>query len=228
MIVIINPNSTVSMTETMVETARAAAPGHTFEGWTSHLGPASIQGAEDGEACTPPLLALVAQASEEGAQAIIIGCFDDTGLAEARAIAACPVIGIGQAAYHVAALAGDRFSVVTTLAVSIPVLEANIRAYGFGDKLVQVRASGVPVLDLERNPVSAQRRVADEVLMAMEQDNVDSVIMGCAGMSSLFETLERRSDVVLIDGVQAAARLSTMFERLPQHHKVKTTVTATA
>ena len=49
-IVIINPNSTASMTEAMVEVASATVPGLTFEGWTSHNGPPAIQGREDGEA----------------------------------------------------------------------------------------------------------------------------------------------------------------------------------
>ena len=43
-------------------------------------------------------------------------------LAEARARAHCPVIGIGQAGYHVAALLGARFAVLTTLPVSVPVI----------------------------------------------------------------------------------------------------------
>ena len=110
MIVIINPNSTVSMTEAMLETARAALsqgvssavppadPKTQILGWTSHEGRPSIQGPEDGAASTPPLLRLVKKASDSGASAIIIGCADDTGLTEARQIAACPVIGIGQAA----------------------------------------------------------------------------------------------------------------------------------
>ncbi|MEP6319927.1 MAG: aspartate/glutamate racemase family protein, partial [Paracoccaceae bacterium] len=44
MIVLINPNSTVSMTQSMLRTARETAPSAQFEGWTSHDGPPSIQG----------------------------------------------------------------------------------------------------------------------------------------------------------------------------------------
>jgi allantoin racemase len=149
MIVLINPNSTVSMTEAMLRTARNAVPDAYFEGWTSRYGPPAIEGREDGDAATPHLLKLVRKASDAGAKVIVIGCFDDTGLDEARRIAACPVIGIGQAAYHMAALAGARFSVVTTLAVSVPVLEENVKSCGLGGNLVRVRASDVSVLDLE-------------------------------------------------------------------------------
>jgi allantoin racemase len=159
MIVIINPNSTVSMTDAMLVTARNACPDAQIEAWTSHDGPPAIQGPEDGEACVPPLLKLVAKASDLGARVIIIGCFDDTGLEEARAVAACPVIGIGQTAYHMAALVGARFSVVTTLAVSVPILEQNIQNYGLAGSLAQVRASSVPVLDLETDVETSANRV---------------------------------------------------------------------
>ncbi|MGY9050423.1 MAG: aspartate/glutamate racemase family protein, partial [Rhodobacterales bacterium] len=182
MIVLINPNSTVSMTDAMVRTAQDVAPGVKVVGWTSHDGPPAIQGPEDGDASVPPLLELVAKASELGARAVIIGCFDDTGLAQARAIATCPVIGIGQAAYHMAVLSGARFSVVTTLAVSVPILEDNIRHYGLWTHLGRVRASGVPVLDLERDPDAAASRVLEEIADAAREDDVNSIVLGCAGM----------------------------------------------
>lgn len=211
MIVIINPNSSVPMTDAMVTHARAAAPEVDIVGWTSHDGPAAIQGPEDGEACIPPLLTLVQKASSDGATAIIIGCFDDTGLDAARAIATCPVIGIGQAAYHLAALAGPRFSVVTTLDVSVPVLEDNIKSYGLDGNLARVRASGVPVLDLETDPETANPKVIAEIYRAAKEDRVDSVVLGCAGMVGIPALLGPDSPVRLIDGVIAATKIGAML-----------------
>lgn len=205
MIVLINPNSTASMTEAMVTTAQQAAPGAQIEGWTSHGGPPAIQGRADGEAATAPLLELVAQASDAGATAIIIGCFDDTALSQARALAACPVIGIGQAAYHMAALAGARFSVVTTLPVSIPILAENVQAYGLAGHLAQVRASDVPVLDLEHDPEGAARKVIAEILIAERDDNIDSIVLGCGGMVDIEHKARSHTGLRMIDGVRAAA-----------------------
>lgn len=209
MIVLINPNSTDQMTQAMVATARRA--GVQIQGWTSLNGPPAIQGPEDGAACIPPLLTLVQRASDAGAKAIIIGCFDDTGLDAARAIAQCPVIGIGQAAYHIAVLTGTRFSVVTTLQVSVPVLEANIHAYGFGAQLACVRASGVPVLALETDPVSSTPIVIREIERAIVEDNIKSVVLGCAGMVAIPDVFEPNGGVRLIDGVTSAARLAAIL-----------------
>ncbi len=211
MIVIINPNSTVSMTDAMLATARDACPDARIEAWTSHDGPTAIQGRDDGEACVPPLLNLVAKASDQGARVIIIGCFDDTGLEAARAVSACPVIGVGQAAYHLAALAGGRFSVVTTLAVSVPVLAENISAYGLAGSLGSVRASGVPVLALETDHARAAARVLDEIRIAQHEDGVASVVLGCAGMSHIPAMAGPDITVRLIDGVRAATQIGRLF-----------------
>ena len=210
MIVIINPNSTVSMTEAMVKTARKAAPNSNIVGWTSMDGPPSIQGEQDGDAAIPPLLKLIGKADSAGAKAIIIGCFDDTGLAQARSIASCPVIGIGQAAYHFASLYGSRFSVVTTLDISVPILETNIKAYGLDANLARVRASGVPVLALDDDRERATKVVEAEIRSAILEDSINSVVLGCAGMVHI---TDNRGDTSfkLIDGVHAAVCFARML-----------------
>jgi len=211
MIVLINPNRTAAMTDAMVETASKA--GVVLEGWTSLDGPPAIQGPADGEVCIPPLLALVRKASDAGAKAIIIGCFDDTGLNLARDIASCPVIGIGQAAYHMALLSGRRFSVVTTLDVSVPILKNNIQAYGFASQLARVRASGVPVLDLETDPAGTAPAVVGEIKHAVAEDNVDVVVLGCAGMVHIPAYFSDEGSVRLIDGVTSAAQLAFLLAK---------------
>lgn len=207
--VLINPNSSVAMTQSALAMARGAAPEAAFDGWTSHDGPPAIQGEADGLRATGPLLDLVTKAGDDGAEGVVIACFDDTGLSEAQQLARCPVIGIGQAAFHVAALRGWRFSVVTTLPISVPIIEANIRAYGFSHLLACVRASDVPVLALEDDPDAACTRVTEEAERAVEEDGIDAIVLGCAGMARLTAHLRARLERPVIDGVEAAARLIT-------------------
>ncbi|KMW60841.1 Hydantoin racemase [Candidatus Rhodobacter oscarellae] len=205
-VVIINPNSTASMTEAMLAQAREAAPGLAFEAWTSTEAPPAIQGAEDGAVATPPLLELVQRAADQGADGIMIGCFDDTALSEAAALASCPVIGIGQAAYHYAVMRHWRFSVVTTLAVSVPVIEQNIAAYGLGAFASRVRASEIPVLDLESDPAGSAKSVLEEARTAAAEDDIHAVILGCAGMLSVAQDVQASLRIPVVDPVWCAAR----------------------
>lgn len=206
-LLLINPNTTASMTEKIGAAAReVAAEGTEIVARNPVTGPASIQGAEDGEAALPGLFAEIDKA--QGFDAIVIACFDDTGLYEARRRADVPVIGIGEAGYHYAMLVAGSFSVVTTLSVSIPVIEENIKRYGLSARCGKVRASNVPVLELERPGSTARETISDEIASALLHDGSDAIVLGCAGMADLAADLAARHHVPVIDGVAAAVKLA--------------------
>ena len=210
----INPNTTVAMTDTVRVAAIAAAPpGVRIEAVTSERGPAAIQGEADGIAALPGLLAAVVRANADGVDVIVIACFDDTGIVEARAVSPAPVLGIGQCAFLSCLARGRRFSVVTTLAVSVPVIEANLDRSGLAAGCVRVRASGVPVLELERAGSGAEARVEAEIRAAIEQDGISAIVLGCAGMADMAARLQARVGLPVIDGVVAATRVAGLVVR---------------
>lgn len=214
-ILIANPNSTAAMTTSMVEAARTYAPDLSLDGWTSPDGPPAIQGAADGAAAVPPLLRLVESDMGRASDGIIIGCFDDTGLDRLTQKAVCPVIGIGQAAFHHATLRGWRFGVVTTLPISIPVIEGTIEAYGLSRHCTGVRASGVPVLDLEHDPDAAVAPILAEARRAVAEDGAQAIVLGCAGMVNVIAALRREMSVPVIDPVEAAVGAMGWLLRRP-------------
>ncbi|MDB5563390.1 MAG: Asp/Glu/hydantoin racemase [Hyphomicrobiales bacterium] len=184
-----------------------AAAGTSVEARNPATGPASIQGPEDGEAALPGLFAEIERAGDDF-DAIIIACFDDTGLYEARRRTLVPVIGIGEAGFHAAMLVSARYSVVTTLSVSVPVIEENIARYGFAGRCGRVRASNVPVLELERPGSAARETISAEIAEALRQDGSDAIVLGCAGMADLAQLLANTHGVPVIDGVAAAVKLA--------------------
>lgn len=209
----LNPNSTEEMTNSMVSVARETLPGVEVMGWTNHNGPPAIQGVEDGNAAINGLLDLLPKARTAAVDAIVIGCFDDTGLDRLAAAGHCPVIGIGQAAMSLAALQGRRFGIVTTLDVSVPVIEANVETYGHQQACVGVFASGLPVLDVEAGGIDVEDQLTRTIAKA-EAAGARAIVLGCAGMSRLRAPLAARSDAVLIDGVMASAHLARALATL--------------
>jgi allantoin racemase len=208
-ILIINPNTTASMTRTIgIAAQKAAAVGTEITAMNPLTGPASIQGPEDGSAALPGLFALFESeiVKRGGYDAAIIACADDTGLIELQAQSPVPVTGIGKAAYERAVELGSPFSVVTTLAVSIPVLAANIRSYGLEAQCAAVRASNVPVLDLEAKLVEATQKIKAEIIAAMREDHCRSIVLGCAGMADLAAALEQQHNIPVIEGISAAVQ----------------------
>lgn len=204
----VNPNSTESMTDKVRLTAVSILPADVeVIAYSNTQGPASIQGAEDGELAIPGMLDIIQKGVDDGVDGIVIACFDDTGIEQVRAMTSIPVLGIGQAAYHVSMLAGLKFSVVTTLSVSVPVLEQNIQEFGVYPYCCKVRASEVPVLELERPGSNAEERISAEIVQAISDDHCEAIVLGCAGMTDLAERLSIRHNIRVVDGVAAAAGL---------------------
>ena len=113
-ILVVNPNTTVSMTEIIVTAARSVAvAGTEILAVTSAMGPASIEGFYDEAFAVPGLIQAISNAPD--ADAAIIACFDDTGLDAARSAARYPVVGICEAALVTAGQIAKRIGVVTTL-----------------------------------------------------------------------------------------------------------------
>lgn len=204
-IAILNPNATVSMTEDMVELARRSLPADVAVlGLTNISGPPAIQGREDGEACLPGLLSMFHEAEGRGVEAIVIGCFDDTGLDRLRRKGGIPVVGLGEAGCLLAALTAPRFHVLTTLSVSIPVIEENIRTMGLAHRCASVRASGVPVLELPDRVSEVDAAIG----AILAEDPGATVVLGCSGMSRIAPVLRAAAEARLIDPVRAALNLA--------------------
>jgi allantoin racemase len=208
-ILLVNPNSTASMTEQIRRSAvRVAAPGTQIEAVNPSGTPASIEGYHDEAMSVPAMLEAIRAGDARGIDAHVIACFDDPGLDAAREIARGPVVGICQAAIQVAATLAARFSVVTTLPRSVPIIEDLVDGYGAGRRCRRVRAVDLPVLALEANPSQAQARLAVEIRAALAEDRAEAVVLGCAGMSDFCARLSAETGAPIIDGVTAAVKLA--------------------
>jgi len=205
-ILIVNPNTTASMTAKLREAARkAAASGTEIFAVNPAFGPVSIEGYYDEAFATPGMLEEIAKRPEM--DAYVIGCFDDTGLDAARSLARGPVVGIGEAAFHMASLIAGKFSVVTTLSRSIPPIEHNLARYGLISRCARVRACEVAVLDLEDPRLPARAKLSAEIGRAIAQDGCEAIVLGCAGMADLAEALSAEHDLPVVDGAASAVKL---------------------
>lgn len=206
---VVNPNATAAMTDQIGRAARHAASAGTEIDLTMGEGaPASIEGYADEALSVPPMLAAIRAAERRGAQAHVIACFDDPGLGSAREVSAGPVLGICQSAVQVAMTLSARFSIVTTLTRSVPIIEDLADSYGAMRRLRRVRAIDLPVLALEEEPERSFDLLCAEIRACASQDRAELVILGCAGMAELCDRLSAKTGVPVIDGVTAAVRLA--------------------
>jgi allantoin racemase len=208
-ILVVNPNTTAAMTEKIGRAARAvAASGTEIIAVNPTDGPVSIEGYYDEAFSVPGLLAEIAKGEASGVSAHIIACFDDTGLEAARSLASAPVVGIGEAAFHLASMLGHRFAVVTTLSRSIAAIETNLLKYGLASRCAKVRACEVPVLALDDPASNASAQISAEIERAKREDNAEVIVLGCAGMADLAARLSAQHGLPVVDGVASAVKLA--------------------
>ena len=205
---LINPNTSLSMTERILTAARdVAAPGTDIFAVCPEEGAPSIEGHFDEAIAAIGVLQRVKEGREQGVDGHVIACFGDPGLLAARELASAPVIGIAEAAMHMATLVATRFTVVTTLPRTLIIARHLLQQYGFERHCARLRAIDLPVLSLEDGSGLARRKVREQCLNAKREDGVGAIVLGCAGMADLALELSAELEMPVIDGVSAAVKL---------------------
>ena len=206
---VINPNTTESMTRKIGAAALAvAAPGTGIIAVSPRQGPVSIEGHYDEAVSVIGLLEEVHAGEAAGVDGYVIACFGDPGLLAARELTAAPVIGIAEAAFHLATLISTRFSVVTTLGRTCIIAEHLLQSYGFAHHCRKVRAAEIPVLDLEDDGAAACERIIDECRRAKAEDGIGAIVLGCGGMADLTDEIREAVGLPIVEGVTAAVKLA--------------------
>jgi allantoin racemase len=206
---VVNPNTTLSMTATIGECARrVAAPGTQIVAVSPAMGPPSIEGWYDEALAVPGLLAEIADGERHGFDGYVIACFGDPGLYAAREVARGPVIGIAEAAMHLASMIAPSFTVVTTLGRTCGMAWHLAERYGVLRFCKNVRATDLPVLDLAVPGSRARRMIVDECRAALSVDGADAIVLGCAGMTDLCDEIADEIGAPVVDGVTAAVKLA--------------------
>lgn len=207
---LINPNTTAGMTATIRDAGvTIAASGTRVTASQPDSGPVSIEGHFD-EAISAVGVAeeIMRMDRESPADAYVIACFGDPGLLAAREITRAPVIGIAEAAFHMAALISTRFSVVTTLGRTVIIAEHLLDQYGFSHHCRRVRAAEIPVLDLEDDGDRALEKIIEESRRARDEDGIGAIVLGCGGMANLTDTISREVGLPVVEGVTASVKLA--------------------
>jgi allantoin racemase len=215
-LLLVNPNTTVSMTRDIEANARRVATMDTIvEATNPTEGPPSIENDDDERRCVPHLLAELRSAAArtgDRPDAYVIACFGDPGLDQARAMVDVPVLGIAQAAMNAAALSAGSFSVVTSMSATIPRAWELAKAYA-PNQCVGVHACDIPVLTIDADPAAVQP-IGDLCEQALAYDRSRAIVLGCAAMAKHAGPLTRRLGVPVIDGVVAATLLAESLVRL--------------
>ncbi|MEE8592566.1 MAG: aspartate/glutamate racemase family protein [Candidatus Bipolaricaulota bacterium] len=218
-ILVVNPNSSVEMTQSIREALeRIRRPDTVVEVVRLENGPSSIESATDGAMSTPLLLDRIRWANQEGFDAIIVACFSDPGLEPAREVSGILVLGIQQTTLAIAATLGHKYSILTPLSSRIASKEQDVRRFRVDSACASVRALDLSVSQTEGDPELTKRRVKEVARAAIEQDGAEVIILGCAGMVGYAEELERDMGIVVLDPTSVTFKVTEGLVELGIRH----------
>lgn len=197
---VINPNSNQTVTDGLAEAlAPFAIPGRIEIACdTLAEGPFGIESQYD---CDSVVLPVLAHMRANPADAHVIACYSDPGLALCRTEIDAPVFGIQESAFAMALTRGDRIGVLAIAEPSIRRHLRAIRAMGLDSRLAGERALDLTVAETTGAAVFDRLH---EVARALAGDGADVLILGCAGMARHRQKLEDAMGLPVIDPAQAA------------------------
>jgi len=207
-VIVINPNSNEAVTagiDAAMEPLRLTG-GPSIRCLTLKEGPPGVQTQHDVESVTLPL-ARLAKSLENEAGAFVIGCFSDPGLHVVREAVSKPVLGIAECGVLTALTLGQTFGVIAILKGSIPRHMRIWGAMGVTARLAGELAVDLTVAQLANRERTLARMVQVGTRLRDERD-ADTIVMGCAGMTSFRAPLQDALGIPVIEPCQAAAAMA--------------------
>ncbi len=213
-ILIINPNTTTSMTDRMLrEAERLDHPGVAWSASTGRFGAPYV--ASRAASAIAGHAALDAFARDgAGCDAVLLACFGDPGLSALKELSPVPVIGMAEASCLLACTLARRFSIVTGGERWPEMLREFIDAQGLSARLAGIRAVAPTGDMIARDPDGALAVLADAVRACASEDGAGAVILAGAGLVGLAGKLEAAVDVPVLCSFRAAVELTVATARL--------------
>ncbi|WP_313823023.1 aspartate/glutamate racemase family protein [Citricoccus sp.] len=213
-ILVANVNTTQAMTAVIAASARAVAgPETDIIGITPSFGAESVEGNHESYLAAVAVQEAILHYSGEY-DAVIQAGYGEHGREGLQELCTVPVVDITEAAASTAQFLGHRYSVVTTLDRTVPLIEDRLLLAGLSQRCASVRASGLSVLELEQDPQRTLDAVVAESVRAVEEDRAEVICLGCGGMAGLEEEVRRATGVPVVDGVAAAVAVAESLVRL--------------
>lgn len=163
-------------------------------------------------------------AEEEGFDAVCINTVSDSGLAALRSRLSIPVIGPGQASFHLACTLGRRFSVITMWERWLPLYRKTLREYGLEGHCASLRHIDTRP-DIQELLTGKEEvvfgRLEAECRRAIEEDGADVIVLGSTTMHQSHRYLAEHLPVPVINPGLVAYKLCEMVLDLGLSHSKK-------
>ncbi len=212
-LLMINPNTTQSITDLVLSEARKlAAPTTELVAVTGRIGGRYVASRATYAIAGHAVLDAYAEHGSD-ADVVLLACFGDPALQALKEIAPQPIVGMAEASCQAAAALGGKFAIVTGGERWGPMLREFVSLIGLADKLAAIETVAPTGADIARDPERALGLLADACRTCAVEHGASSVILGGAGLVGLASRIADRVPVPVIDclavSLKAAEQLAT-------------------
>ncbi|WP_419829908.1 aspartate/glutamate racemase family protein [Methylobacterium sp.] len=205
-ILLLNPNTSVGMTERMLTVGRTVAgPATDLVPLTAPRGVPYIASRAEAQIGGAVALEMLAE-HRERADAAIIAAFGDPGLFGARELFDWPVVGMAEAAMLTACMLGRRFSVVSFATALGPWYAECVASHGLTERCAGIRMLDSPFQDVCAVQDEKEGLLVDLACRAVAEDQADVVILAGAPLAGLAPRVADRIPVPVVDPIAAAVK----------------------
>lgn len=207
-LLLLNPNLTQAVTDTMVgEARRSASPGTEIVSATARFGVSYVENRIEAAIASHAVLETLCEHAP-GCDAAIVAAFGDPGLWAGKELMDIPVIGISEAAFLTAYMLGRRYSIVClTERLRVWYMEC-AREHGLDGRLGSARALAVAPSDITKAKEETRERLVEQCLRAVDDDAAEVIVLGGGPIAGLARDIADRLPVPIVDGVSCAVRMA--------------------
>jgi len=210
---VINPNTNSTITSLIRKVAEElAVEGIITSVVNPDSGPISIESNNDRRMVEPQVIEIIKRAEYSGYNGIVIACFDDIGLEEARQFVSIPLVDAFSASLSMVSHLTSRFSIVTTYSGAVNRITALANRY-FPAAQYTVRAAGIGVAEAASSD-SAHEKLCKTIQNAIEKDGAEAIVLGSGGLTGKAEMLSVQFGIPIVDAVGAAVSMCQAMVRL--------------
>lgn len=168
------------------------------------------------------LLKATRQASKEGFDAMIIGCFYDPYLLDAREISGdMVVVGPCHSSVEIVLKLSNKFSVIIGQKKWEHEMDAAIKEYGYGEHLASFRSVGMTVPEFQKDHILTEQKLMEAGKLAVEEDGAEALVLGCTLEFGFYEKMQNKLNVPVIDPSMAALKQAEQAALLKKQYNWK-------
>lgn len=213
-ILIANPNTSTSVTDRLVASAKlVASPGTELLPMTASRGVPYIATRAEAAIGAAAMLEMLAERRGE-IDAAVVAAFGDPGLGGARELFDFPVVGMAEAAMLVACTLGRSFAIVSFSRSLEPWFAEIVAWHGLSGRCAAIRTLDEGFKSIEDVQDEKESVLVDLALRTVTNDAADVVILAGAPLAGLANKIRDRVPVPLVDGIQAATVMAEGLVRL--------------